>query len=645
MKKPVHSILLGSIGGDSHSVGLLVLKAAIEARGWDVEFMGTHNSIENFFQYAHCVNVVMISCMDGHAWHYLRDFPRTQQKYNSAGEAPLWYLGGNLTIGDGVGYEQKYYEMGFAQVFPKFVDVELVLELLEKDLSQVEPRNILLKNTLSRSTATVLHLSHEDIPEGKLDIDLFHATRKEVLGHWKTGSGARSLEENAEFMKNCPSFFDAHVAASGPNGVMLVQPRAGVTLLDEQIKLFKAIGATGVKTLSYQVDSLTRNNNYILAEEAIKDANATKHSSLNGFPAVNHGVKGLRKVVSEVKKPLQMRHSTRDPRLLAEISMAGGVSAYEGGSICYNLPYYKDYPLEESVKYWQYVDRLCGIYFEDYGIIVDREYFGVLTGTLIPPSIAIVSCLLEAILSVQQGVKSVTLGYAEQGNRNQDIAAIRAMGDIATETLRNMGYSDVKVFTVFNQYMAAFPTIPSMAEDLIYNSAITAAMSGASRIMVKTPVESYKIPTLLDNLEGINLVQDAVRNAHKEQVDEKGVGSEYEIICNEVEAIFESIVQCGKGNIAHGIIQGFKQGYMDIPFSPSIYNAGMAITARDCEGAVRFISTGNLQFSKDLKSFHSDKISERRKTEGILLEKESYKLVEKDVLQVARGQYEKWPLQ
>ena len=184
--------------------------------------------------------------------------------------------------------------------------------------------------------------------------------------------------------------------------------------------------------------------------------------------------------------PLQVRHSTRDPRLLAEISLAGGVTAYEGGAICYNVPYYKCYSLEESIERWQYVDRLCGVYFEEFGIIIDREYFGVLTGTLIPPAIAIVSSLLEAILSVQQGVKSVSLGYAEQGNRSQDIAAIQVMEAFSKKTLGNMGYNAVRVFSVFSQYMAAFPNNLQLAENLIYNSAITAHLSGATRLMVKT---------------------------------------------------------------------------------------------------------------------------------------------------------------
>ena len=56
------------------------------------------------------------------------------------------------------------------------------------------------------------------------------------------------------------------------HGQILVQPRSGVALVDEQISLFRNFKQAGVRVLSYQVDSLTRNNNYAGAEEAIRDS-------------------------------------------------------------------------------------------------------------------------------------------------------------------------------------------------------------------------------------------------------------------------------------------------------------------------------------------------------------------------------------
>ncbi|MGH7280645.1 MAG: methylaspartate mutase subunit E, partial [Polyangiaceae bacterium] len=116
------------------------------------------------------------------------------------------------------------------------------------------------------------------------------------------------------------------------------------------------------------------------------------------------------------------------------------------------------------------------------------------------------------------------------------------------------------------------------------------------------------------------------------------------IIRREVAAMLDSVIMCGNGSVAEGIVRAFRDGLLDVPFSPSIYNRGLVMTARDCDGAVRFASPGNLAFDAGLKQFHREKMQDRRHAEGILTEAQDYLLVEKDVLRVARGEYESWPL-
>jgi methylaspartate mutase epsilon subunit len=635
-----HTILLGGIGGDSHSVGLTILRQALKSNGYRVYYLGTQNKLEDFFQQAALANVVMISSMDGHVRYYLREFVELMKQYKAY--QPLWYLGGNLHIGDGNGYERGFLEMGFSRVFVKFVDVNTILKMLKRDLTGVEPL-IDCPTLWEPSQIKAAHLSSA-VSDEQLETEALERSRSEVLEGWRTGRQARDLQENAEFLGRQPSLAQAQAMVNAGGSPILIQPRSGVPGLREQIRLFKAFKGVGAGVLSYQVDSLTRNNNYAGAEEAIRESRLSGVSTLNGFPVINHGVTGLRRVVSEVKLPLQTRHSTRDPRLLAEISYAGGVTAFEGGAICYNIPYYKNYPLDESIRAWQYVDRLTGLYYERFGIRLDREFFGTLTATLIPPCLAIVVNLLQSILAVRQGVKSLSLGYAEHGNRIQDIAAIRTLKQMADEIVNNLGYTDVQINTVFHQYMAAFPDVPERAEELIYNSAVTAALSGATRVIVKTPAEAYKIPTLEDNVHGLSLVMRGVADAAGEEVDEEQVAEESAIIRREVRAILDSIIVCGRGSITEGIVAGFRQGLIDIPFSPSIYNRGEVMTARDLQGAVRFLSVGNLQFDRELREFHEHCLQERQHAEGLFSEKERYLLVERDVLQLPRGHYERWPL-
>jgi methylaspartate mutase epsilon subunit len=639
-KRTDHTILLGGIGGDSHSVGLNILRHALAVSGYNVRYLGIQNRLEDFCERAPLSNVVMISSLDGHTRYYLREFPRMMERYKA--NKPLWYLGGNLHIGDANGYEKYFLDMGFDRVFVKFTDVRKVLSVIEQDLHGSEPMP-LCPTLWEKFTPASLQIS-APVADEVLDLDDFERSRRDVLDGWKTGHRAKSLEANAEFLLRQPSFPRAQAMVNEGRAKILLQPRSGVPLLSDQIKVFKAFKSCGARVLSYQVDSLTRNMNYAGAEEAIRESRASGDATLNGFPVVNHGVEGLRRIISEVKAPLQTRHSTRDPRLLAEISYAGGVTAFEGGAICYNIPYYKDYPLDESIATWQYVDRLTGLYHERYGISLDREFFGTLTATLIPPSLAIVVGIIEATLAVRQGVKCVSLGYAEQGNRNQDIAAIRTLAAMAAEIIRNLGYQDVQINTVFHQYMAAFPDDPARAEGLIYNSAITAALSGATRVILKTAAEAYRIPTMEDNLHGISLVQRGVASAAAVEVDETRVSEECAIIRREVQAILDSVIMIGRGSIAEGVVAGFRRGFIDIPFAPSIYNRAEVMTARDNEGAVRFLSTGQLQFDRDLREFHRSKMDERRRSEGLLSSKDNHLLVEKDVMQIARNDYSRWPL-
>jgi methylaspartate mutase epsilon subunit len=633
-----HSILLGGLGGDSHSVGLTILRQSLAASGYEVRYLGTQNTLADFFRMANLTNLVMISSMDGHARYYLREFPSLKREFNTNGT--LWYLGGNLAVSEGS--ERDFREMGFERVFMKFIELTTVIDMLERDLEgtqAVADYPELWKHALP-ATCRFPGVASDSL----LEHETFESRRREVLEHWKTGNGARDIASNAQFLMRQPSFPRAQAQVAMDHGQILVQPRCGVATVDEQIKLFTNFKRAGVKVLSYQVDSFTRNNNYAGAEEAIRDSRLSGTSTINGFPVVNHGVSGLRRIAQQTGLPLQTRHSTRDPRLLAEISYAGGVTSYEGGAICYNIPYYKDYPLAESIRNWQYVDYLTGLHHKLFGIVLDREFFGTLTATLIPPCLAIVTNIIETLLAVRQGVKCVSLGYAEQGHRSQDIAAIRMMTKLTGELLGHMGYKDVQVNTVFHQYMAAFPLSLKRADELIQSSAMTAARSGATRLIGKTSVEAFQIPTVTDNLNAIGLIQRGLAAASDCYVDEARVAEECAVIRREVEAIFESVVFCGNGDIAQGVVTGFEKGLIDIPFSPSIHNRGEVMTTRDVEGAVRFLSTGNLKLDRETREFHQDKVTERRKAEGIRSPSQDYVLVERDVMQVARCRYERWPL-
>src|SRR4029077_1322004 len=118
---------------------------------------------------------------------------------------------------------------------------------------------------------------------------------------------------------------------------------------------------------------------------------------------------------------------------------------------------------------------------------------------------------------------------------------------------------------------------------------------------------------------------------------------EARILRREVLGIWRSLLDCGRGDVATGVVRGFDLGLIDVPFAPSVYNRGETLTARDLQGAVRFLRTGNLRLDAEVADFHAAKMEDRRRAEGIGRDRD-YLMVEADVLRIARERYGAWPL-
>ena len=328
-----------------------------------------------------------------------------------------------------------------------------------------------------------MDIVNKKIPEGE-----FQALRQEVLTQWPTGKDV-DLQEAADYHKALPASqnFGKKLIEAKENRTTLVQPRAGVPVIKEHIKLLQFLQDEGeADLLPSTIDSYTRQNRYEEAENGIEESINLDRAMLNGFPAVNHGVSGCRQVIESVHIPVQVRHGTPDARLLTEITYAGGFTSYEGGGISYNLPYCKNVPMERTIRDWQYVDRLTGLY-EEMGVSINREPYGPLTGTLVPPCISHSAAIIEALLAAEQGVKNVTVGYGQCGNLVQDIAAIQVLEELTEEYLKKYGYGDVVVTTVLHQWMGGFPADEAKAFAVISTGSMIAALSKATKVIVKNP--------------------------------------------------------------------------------------------------------------------------------------------------------------
>lgn len=469
----------------------------------------------------------------------------------------------------------------------------------------------------------------------KINRDEFKRVREEVLAQWPTGKDVDE-EEAVAYHKNLPEHkvFSRKLKKAKEAGDTLVQPRAGVALIPKQIELLTFLQDEGeADLLPTTIDSYTRQNRYQKAQEGIEESVRTDRSMLNGFPAVNHGVFGCRQIIESLNTPVQIRHGTPDARLLTEIAYAGGFTSNEGGGISYNIPYAKNESLEKTIRDWQYVDRLTGLY-EEQGISINREPFGPLTGTLVPPCISHAVAVIESLLAAEQGVRNLTVGYGQCGNLVQDVAAIQTLQELADAYLRQYGYTGVTVTTVLHQWMGGFPQDESKAFAVISWGSTVAALSHATKVIVKTPHEAMGVPTKEANAAGLKCTKQIISMLRDQYMDEKSLAQEKEIILAETRCILDKCFELGKGDIALGAIRAFQAGVLDIPFAPSRCNAGKMLPARDNQGAVRIFEPGALPLSRELLAFNQDKINERAAVEK---RQPSFQMVIDDVYAISKG--------
>jgi methylaspartate mutase epsilon subunit len=470
----------------------------------------------------------------------------------------------------------------------------------------------------------------------RLEDGVFAELRQEVLRQWPTGKEV-DFEEAVEYHKNLPrkKVFAHRLQKGKKNGDTLTQPRAGVALTNEHIELLKFLEEEGeADLLPTTIDSYTRQNRYEEAEKAMEESRSKGRSLLNGYPAVNQGIKNCRKINESVNLPVQVRHGTPDARLLAEISIAGGFTAFEGGGISYNIPYAKSASIEKTIYDWQYVDRLIGMY-EEAGVTINREPFGPLTGTLVPPCISHSVAIIESILAAEQGVKSITVGYGQCGNLVQDVAAVRTLEILTEEYLNKLGYKDVTITTVFHQWMGGFPQDEAKAFGVISWGAAAAALSGATKVIVKTPHEAMGIPTKEANAAGLKTTRQLVTMLRDQQMPlTHELKTEMDIIMDETRCILNRVYELGEGDIAIGTVRAFEAGIIDVPFAPSKFNMGKILPARDNNGAVRLLDWGNIPLNKDIIDFHKEKIEERAKFEK---REVSFQMVIDDIYAIGKG--------
>lgn len=333
---------------------------------------------------------------------------------------------------------------------------------------------------------------------------------------------------------------------------------------------------------------------------------------------VNIGVKGMRRYTEALRIPVRNNNGLVEPRLLAEESVAAGFTELLYGALSGNVCYHKDFPLETTLRRYQYIDRLVD-YYASRGVDILRMLHGHHT-VMEVPCLETVQCVIEGLLYFAQQGKDKRPRYlcfdlVLQGDLIQDVAVCRAIPEIAREYFKKFGYTNVVVNTESCQWSGAFPEDEGRA--LAVNAWQTAAATWgkAAIVVVKSSEEGWRIPRAKANAMGVSAAVQIRELASRLPFPYEGtkeMAIETEMFKKEVRCIVDRILGLDK-DVAVAILKACESGIFDAPFLPTKYLQGRVQAARDTRGAVRILDPGDLPLTKEILEFHREKLAERVK--------------------------------
>jgi len=346
------------------------------------------------------------------------------------------------------------------------------------------------------------------LSEAAIPVEDFHRARAANLARWPTGSEVDFDAAVARHHALPPHkrLADAMRRAHRERRC-LTQPRGGFATLAMQKALMIALDRDGMADIvPTTTDSYTRNEQFAAAQKGVEESERLGRSLLNGFPIVNYGLAACRELIDAIDKPAIMLTGTSMPKLTSEIGFAAGYTGYLGSGIAYTTSYIKELSIEDGIRNYQYLDRLAALYAE-HGVELHRRQPGFLTGTNIPPCIAIAIAVLDCLLAAAQGVRHYGLELAQTLHLVQDAAAIAVCESLAQEYLAKKGYGDVFTPITSLHWMGAWPHDDAQAATLVSYGGTLAAIGGATSVTTKSTHEAHGIPTPEANAEGLRITR------------------------------------------------------------------------------------------------------------------------------------------
>lgn len=467
-----------------------------------------------------------------------------------------------------------------------------------------------------------------DVTDRRIDDEELAAEIERLRGLWPTFREF-DLDEIAGYHRETiagRTFADAYRTARAA-GRVLLQPRFGVATVDAQAEGMGVLEIEGkADLLTLSSDTYSRREEFAKAAEAVEMSLRAGRSLLNGFPAAVHGIAATRRVTEATSLPVSGRGATGSPQAYNAMMLAGGVTELNGSALAFVMNVEARMSVPSAIGNTQYVDRLVGKLTE-MGARPAKESSTIVSGTIVPPAIAVVCGVVEVLLAARQGVKYHCVAYPVNSSVMQDIAACLVMKEFCESYASQAGYDDIEIAYAIHQWLGPFPEDKSRALARIAFDSVTAVYAGVDKILVKSSEEGQGTPTLPGNVEGLRATRQAVDIARGQRFPETSEFEEEKAqIRKEADALLTAIFELGKGDVALGVARAIETGAYEFPYSVNRWNKGKMLICRDASGAVRYLDVGGLPFDEATRRWH------RQRLEGRLAEAASeYDLVIADI--------------
>ncbi|MEU9060862.1 methylaspartate mutase [Streptomyces sp. NPDC048430] len=386
--------------------------------------------------------------------------------------------------------------------------------------------------------------------------------------------------------------FTGFVDRAHASGRLVVQPRMGFGELHRMragLAAVREADATTVGTVT--LDSYTRCLDDGTARRALRDDPA----GLNGFPLLAHGVPAVRALLQDCSSaafPVQIRHGTPRPLRLFRAMAEAGADATEGGPVSYCLPYGR-VPLARAVAEWSAGCELLAAqpvppHIETFG--------GCMLGQLCPPSLLVALAVLEAMFFQEHGLRGISLSYAQQIHQGQDLEALAALRRLAGERLSTTHH------IVLYTFMGVFPRTEDGSRRLLAESARLAVHGGAERLVVKTPAEAHRIPTVEENVAALEYAASVAaatsdgaggrpRATSSDGAD--GPCATSSGLYEEARTLVDAALETGR-TIGDCLVRAFARGVLDVPYCLHPDNANRARATIDARSMLGWSRAGGM---------------------------------------------------